>query len=96
MRQRLRRPGRAGPVTGPKETALGIHANGTVDVRCWCEAEIVNVPLEVVRNGKTGSCKHGCDPSMISARAPAERRPQPRRRSRIARGQNGSEAAEPR
>lgn len=67
-------------MTGPKERPLGVYANGTVDVRCWCEAEIVNVPVEVVRRGETASCKHGCSPRDISARAPAERRPQPRRR----------------
>jgi|GEM_PF-6620546 hypothetical protein len=67
-------------MTGPKETPLGVYDNGTVDVRCWCEAEIVNVPLAVVRSGATGSCKHGCTPADISIRARPERRPQPRRR----------------
>ena len=67
-------------MTGPKETPLGIYKNGTVDVRCWCEAEIVNVPLEIVRAGRTGSCKYECTPADISIRARRERKPQPRRR----------------
>ena len=67
-------------MTGPKERPLGVYPNGTVDVRCWCEAEIVNVPIELVRRGQTGSCKYGCGPADISLRARAERRPQAGRR----------------
>ncbi len=58
----------------PHMPALGLYDDGSVDVRCWCEAAVINIPRAVLMEGRTGSCVRLCGPETVSMRAPKERR----------------------
>ncbi len=59
----------------PRVTDLGHYPDGTVDVRCWCEADVVRVERSLLMVGSTGPCELECTPAEISTRRPRERSP---------------------
>lgn len=45
-----------GPYSGARARLDYQHADGTVDITCWCERKIVTVTLSDVAAGQTRSC----------------------------------------
>lgn len=56
-------------ITKHGETRKGVRRDGTLDCRCWCDAQTLTVSAEDVRAGRTGSCGSGCFPGAEPRRA---------------------------